>query len=213
MHPIQGETYLFMPDSDRLKALKGIHQFNREAMRHHKRRWVEKTPSHVRAIARIFGEIPDAKVIVMLRDGRDVACSLKERTGSFELGLDRWIENNEAALPFFGHPQIKTVKYEEFVQDPESMTRDVLSWVGEEYESDLFSKISWLPEQDMTEHVLRRTEQLKKPIYDGSGRWKKEMTEEEHALFASRGAGLLKRLGYHDQEEPARIASTELLAR
>ena len=41
-----------------------------------KRRWVERTPKHIIALARIFEQVPDAKIVAIVRDGRDVALSL-----------------------------------------------------------------------------------------------------------------------------------------
>lgn len=50
------------------------------ARSHGKRRWVEKTPAHTWRIDRLRKRIPTSKFIHIVRDGRDVALSLR-RTG------------------------------------------------------------------------------------------------------------------------------------
>jgi hypothetical protein len=42
-------------------------------------RWVEKTPGHVRRLPRLFAQSPTAKVVAVVRDGRDAALSVKRR--------------------------------------------------------------------------------------------------------------------------------------
>jgi len=201
--PVQGETGTFIPKKRELKSFlkisRNLFKFNKDTLMSNKHRWVEKTPKHIRSIGKILKYVPNAKIIIMLRDGRDVVCSIKERTGSIEEGLNRWIKDNEAALPFLGHPQVKVVKYEEFAKNPESVMRDVLSFLNEEYEDEIFNtdKVNWkFTNVQMSTHISRRVDQLKKPIYDGSGRWKKEMTEQEKDLFLSRAKDLMVRFGY-----------------
>eukprot|EP00941_MAST-03F_sp_MAST-3F-sp1_P000361 g361.t1 len=44
-----------------------------------KQRWIEKTPSHIRSIPRMFDQVSNARIISLVRDGRDVALSIKRR--------------------------------------------------------------------------------------------------------------------------------------
>ena len=197
IYSILGENSIFY-SKPRWKIVKHFFLFNRKAVKNNKHRWVEKTPKHILKIDAIFKNIPEAKVIIMVRDGRDVTCSLKEKSGDFEAGLNRWIKDNEAALPFHSHQQVKIVKYEELVRNKEIVMKEVLSFLDEEYDEAIFSTDgnSWLPTSKISDHVLRRIEQIKSPIYDGSGRWKKEMTKEEKELFDNKADNLMRRLGY-----------------
>ena len=197
IYSIPGESFIFY-SKPRLKIVKHLFLFYRKAAKNNKHRWVEKTPRHILKIDTIFNNIPEAKIIIMVRDGRDVTCSLKKRTGDFEASLSRWIKDNEAALPFQSHKQVKIVKYEELVRNKEIVMKEVLSFLDEEYEEEIFRTDgnSWLPTSKLSNHVLRRIEQIKSPIYDGSGKWEKEMTKEEKELFDSRADNLMRRLGY-----------------
>ena len=49
-----------------------------------KRKWVEKTPINVLRVRELLHRFPKSKIIIMLRDGRDVAYSLMERYGSIK---------------------------------------------------------------------------------------------------------------------------------
>ena len=65
-----------------------------------KARWVEKTPRHIYRVGEILRYFPEGKVVLMLRDGRDVACSIRDRYGSLEAGVSRWMEDNRAGQAF-----------------------------------------------------------------------------------------------------------------
>jgi len=43
------------------------------------RRWVEKTPLHIRYMDKLFTLRPKATAVLMIRDGRDVVASFKGR--------------------------------------------------------------------------------------------------------------------------------------
>ena len=84
---------LFLPYKKERPTL--IKLWNCQVARENKKnRWVEKTPKHVHYIDNIYDVFPKSKIIIITRDGRNVACILKERKGSFVLGMKRWIREN-----------------------------------------------------------------------------------------------------------------------
>jgi hypothetical protein len=85
---------MFAMRDNRPKANKKLKRFDRLAIAAGKRRWVEKTLKHILHIGRILKWCPDAKIVLLMRDGRDVAYSIKKRTGSLEEGIRRWQEDN-----------------------------------------------------------------------------------------------------------------------
>ena len=73
--PIQEETAVFYKSHWEIK--KAINNFERSCLQVGENRFVEKTPNHIFKINRIFDYYPDGKIILMLRGGRDVVCSIK----------------------------------------------------------------------------------------------------------------------------------------
>ena len=94
------------------KFLNALKKFNVKAVVAGKRRVVEKTPKHIQCIGKILKWSPEAKIIIIVRDGRDVAYSIKQRTGSLEEGIQRWMDDNLSAKEFWNHPNVYLVKYD-----------------------------------------------------------------------------------------------------
>ena len=91
--------------------------FNVLCLHHQRRRWVEKTPMHVHFMRTVLETIPNAQMILCVRDGRDVACSIRNRHDDFGMGVARWLRDNRAAEPFWTHSRVYVVRYESLVED------------------------------------------------------------------------------------------------
>jgi hypothetical protein len=171
-----------------------------------KARWVEKTPGHVFRIKEILDYYPEGKIFLSLRDGRDVACSLQERLGSLEAGIDRWIMNNRAGQRFWGHPQVHVVRYENLVTDFENAMRGVMAFVGEEFEDAVrnfhetpryyfTSRVEKPPNESGENHGMYRNWQVNQPLFDGRGKWRR-LTEEEKQMIKRKAGEMLIEFGY-----------------
>ena len=66
-----------------------IRRWNVEALSGGCHRWLDKMATYVHDIAAILARFPDALLIVVVRDGRDVAVSLRKRYGDFARGVTR----------------------------------------------------------------------------------------------------------------------------
>ena len=119
------------------KFLNALKKFNVKAVVAGKRRVVEKTPKHIQCIGKILKWSPEAKIIIIVRDGRDVAYSIKQRTGSLEEGIQRWMDDNLSAKEFWNHPNVYLVKYEQIIEDFEGSLTGILSHLGEAYDATL----------------------------------------------------------------------------
>lgn len=209
INPIPKETALFLqPDSIVQKMMS---EFDSKCMAQEKFRWVEKTPPHIFQIHRFLAFRPKSQFVLMMRDGRDVVCSLKSRIGyaSFEDRLDRWLYDNKAAQPYWQHPQVKIIKYEDLITDTECTLRNLCKFLGEEYSSQMvdyhktehrwYSSTIAKPDSINThqDHMDYRNWQINQPIFDGRGRWRGEMTEVEKQTFKeSFGQHLLEYFSY-----------------
>jgi protein-tyrosine sulfotransferase len=123
--------------------------FDTVARRHGKRRWAEKTPLNVRHLDWIFRHFPNARFIHVIRDGRDVACSLRThpvrrlvngawvsvpQRRSVASCIDQWLDLTARGLRWRGDPRYMEVRYEDLVAAPETTMRRVMDFVGEPYE-------------------------------------------------------------------------------
>jgi len=171
-----------------------------------KARWLEKTPSHVFRLKEILHYFPETKILHVLRDGRDVACSFQDRYGYLEAGLDRWTEDNRAGQAFWDHPQVHLVRYEKLVAEFEDTIHAIMEFLHEEYEDSLSryhetsrcfftSRIEKPPNAFRENHDLYRNWQINQPLFDGRGRWLR-LTEEEKNLIKEKAGEMLIEYGY-----------------
>ncbi|WP_293055025.1 sulfotransferase [Mycobacterium sp.] len=178
-----------------------------------KPRWAEKTPQNILYMV-LLGEIfPDAKFIHMLRDGRDVACSLvtmdwiDKTTGrKFEFvesitGAARyWRDMVTRGRQQAAHPslagRVLEVRYEALVTEPAATMRQVLAFVGEDWDDAVLSHHT---KHRPGEVVEPSTAQVTKPLYHTAvHRWQHDMTEADKAAFKAQAGDLLTELGYAD---------------
>ena len=175
-------------------------------LRMEKARWVEKTPRHIFRLNEILRYFPDGKVLLLLRDGRDVACSIQDRYGSLEAGIDRWIEDNQAGRPFWKHPNVLVVRYEKLITAFEKTLREVIDFIGEELEDSLrrhhespryfFSaRIEKPPNAVGENHDMYRNWQMNQPLFDGRGKWLR-LTPQEKQVIKDRAGEMLINYGY-----------------
>jgi hypothetical protein len=186
-----------------------IQTFEEQAIAHAKHRWIEKTPKHINYIETLIELCPDAKIILVIRDGRDVACSLQDRFGDLSVGIERWVSENRHGQNFWNHPNTYVFRYEQLIEDFEESITSVLDFIGEELEPDLrhyyktpkkiFSDKIELPSNvaEGENHNQYRNWQINQPLFDSRGKWKR-MTSEEKQLFKHLAGDMLVEYGYAD---------------
>jgi hypothetical protein len=182
-----------------------------------KQRWVEKTPRHIKHIGKILRSCPSAKVLVIVRDGRDVACSIQERTGSLDEGILRWREDNLFGKEFWDHPSMHVFKYEDLIEDFDSTLRGILAFLGEESEEQLKTYYATpkyyyharrieKPPSAAADLGQYRNWQINQPLFDGRGKWQRLSPGELQRVHEVAG-DLLAELGYVDQPEGSSVLS------
>jgi hypothetical protein len=176
-----------------------------------KPRWAEKTPHNILHMATLGTIFPDARFIHMVRDGRDVACSLvtmnwlDSRTGQ-KLGYTQniasaasyWQNTVRAAWQQSAHPILKgrviQVPYEALVTNVEGTMRQVLDFLGEAWDPAILE--AHKKDRSHEPHESS-TDQVTKPVYDTAiGRWKRDMSPADKIAFKAEAGSLLKQLGY-----------------
>ncbi len=97
------------------------------------RRWVEKTPKHLRAVPTFLSALGrETRVVCVVRDPRAVLASQAKRweRGRTPEGMRhfarRWATGDVLTHDFLRrHPQFTAVRYEDLVAEPERVMRDV----------------------------------------------------------------------------------------
>jgi hypothetical protein len=150
-------------------------------------RWAEKTPLNVRSFGWVLERFPGSRVIHVIRDGRDVVCSMRQhperrwvdgtwvkelRQAPLELYLRRWVRDVEDGLRSRGDPRYLEVRYEELVVDPAGVLEDEAASGGASHHAG-------------TGISARSVE-----------RWRNDLTADERRLAASIAGPMLERLGY-----------------
>jgi hypothetical protein len=196
----------------------GIRCFYRTyAARFGKTRWGDKTPTYGRYLRTIERVLPEAAFIHIIRDGRDVALSLRNLWFSPGSEMDtlarRWRRDVRATRLEAKHcSRYLEVRYETLLRRPESVLREVCDFIGLEYEAAMMNYFERTPER-LVEHkqriraggtVLVSREQrlwqqrlvMQPPDLSRIERWRTEMLPQERADYEAVAGDLLAELGY-----------------
>jgi hypothetical protein len=167
-----------------------------------KARWGDKTPHYVRDIPLLLRLFPDAQVIHIVRDGRDVALSwLRARFEPCNLyvAARMWKEmvtkgrRDGASLPPETYLELR---YETLLAEPEATMRNVCAFLNEPYCAAVLS-LNRIPPEPWRDIPGPKSPAFANGIVrDNGGRWRSGMSLGQKALFESVAGALLAELGY-----------------
>jgi len=176
-----------------------------------KARWAEKTPRNIGHLREIFRSFPDARFVHVLRDGRDVVCSLRthprHRVVDGKLvPLDtwkpvagcarRWVRDLEASRPYWRDPRFLTVRYEDLALRPRPALERVMAFVGEPWDDSMLEHASaQSPFRDAT-RFAQNPEALSAVNAASIGRWQRDLDTRDRRIFKRIAGDLLTELGY-----------------
>src|SRR3954447_26591685 len=116
--------------------------FMRYAEAHGKRRWGEKTPQHTWHMARMRRVFPDAVYVAIVRHPGAVTASNMRRFGHSvnwaTVHTQRYFKEIARQAERFLHRTI-VLRYEDLVQQPEQVMRELLEWLGEPWSDDVLN--------------------------------------------------------------------------
>jgi hypothetical protein len=171
------------------------------ARKHGKPRWGDKTPHYVHHVDLLLDIWPDARVVILVRDGRDVALSLKRMPfgpNNAWAAAQWWARGIRAgAAAQQRHPeQVLTVRYEDLTTYPAAEAQRICEFLG----------LAFVPEMLDLQHADRSlivADQVAwfPTLFDGIStaqvaRWQREMPARDQAVFASLARDELERHGY-----------------
>ena len=173
-------------------------------------RWADCTPEHLLSLARIKETIPNALVIHIIRDGRDVALSMEKQHWIRPFPWDRskglevaalyweWIVNRGRAAGKILGPDYCEVRYEDLVGDPHRILAQLGSFIEQDLDYERIQKVgigsvskpnsSFKGEQASGEF---------KPV----ARWKNSLTTDRLRNLEYVIGPTLRELGYQPETE------------
>ena len=73
-----------------------------------------------------------ARIINMVRDGRDVVAEKSSRVmGRYAVDGERWVHDVREGMKVEDHPQVLTIRYEDLIKDHEGTMKKVGQFIGE----------------------------------------------------------------------------------
>jgi hypothetical protein len=173
-----------------------------------KERWAEKTPQNIRHLDWIMARFPDASIVHIVRDARDVVCSMRQHPdwrwidGTWQKVLvarplafyaRRWLEDVRTGLAWRGDPRYTEVRYESLVADPAAALAMICRGIGASVDSDWLASVGRRDDEDA---------QARRPDYEGAvsgasvGRWRSDLSVAEQQEVERLCGPQLRELGY-----------------
>jgi len=183
--------------------------YSEHARLHGKELAGEKTPDYVRYLPFLHSLFPDARIIHIIRDGRDVALSTLEWAredkgpGKFALWREqpvavcalwwRWqVETGRREGARLGPETYREVRYEDLVSGPEATLRSLSEFLELPFSRDMVSFHAGKTKSDP--RLSAKSAWL--PATPGLRNWATEMPPESALLFEALAGDLLSELGY-----------------
>jgi len=169
-----------------------------------KERWGDKSPGYITKLSLLHKLYPNAKVVHIIRDGRDVWLSLKN------LGWEKnvvkvarvWAAVIHSARQY-AHKNIETnyieLRYENLLSHPQEELEKIMLFLDEPYTDELLRAEM----ASRRNKAFLRWPRVNKGIESTNrNKWEKELSLQESALFESQAGYMLKNSGYplvHDR--------------
>ena len=188
--------------------------FGEYARRHGVTRWAEKSPANVKCLDFVFEHFPAAHFLHVIRDGRDMACSLRQwitrraesgeqgqgtngkRPYTIAEGIELWVEWVRLGRAWANHPNYIELRYEELVVNPEPVLRSLCDAIDLEWDPALMDyhdrQHAARPELSAPAHAATH-----RPISPAAvRRWQRDLSREERIIVENIAGPMLRELNY-----------------
>jgi hypothetical protein len=162
--------------------------------------FVEKTPQHVNYLSFILKYFPEAKIIHIVRDGRDCYCSARQHAGfipqstNIKTFAKYWKKCVSNPIRFASSPGLLTVVYEDLVIDPKASMENIMSFIGLPFEETQLDFTRYGNDQRAKWKEFSR---LNSSISgDSRMRWRYELNDDEKFKFKKIAQPELEYYGY-----------------
>ncbi len=149
---------------------------------------------------------PEARELVLIRDLRDVACSILAYSAKRGLTLwgrgkattdEEWVEflrKRALAMLDRWRAQSRLVRYEELIADPDATLAGIFSWLSLDASDTTVTAV-----MDAATRIVPRAQEAHRTsetIERSVGRWQRELSPELRQLFHTRLDDILVQFGY-----------------
>jgi hypothetical protein len=169
--------------------------------------WIDSTPTNIPHLLKIKKDFPGARIIHIIRDGRDVALSLDKRGWSRPLPWEHdkgllaaglyweWIVSKGRKLGSMLQPDYLEVRYEELVGKPAETVQSVGMFLHHDLD---YARIRRTGIGSVNNPLTSFTEDLERGQFTPVGRWKNKdrFPPGQLVLFENLVGDYLQQLGY-----------------
>jgi hypothetical protein len=152
----------------------------------------------------------------VLRDGRDVACSLRTHPRHKVVNGElvplntrkpiagcarRWRNDIEGSRPYWSDPRFLTLRYEDLVREPRPVLERLMAFVGEAWDDRLLEHAgTGSPFRNVTTFA-QNPEALEPVNTRAVSRWERDLDAKDRRVFKRIAGKLLIELGYADDDD------------
>lgn len=164
-------------------------------------RWGDKTPSYMQHVKRLAEVFPTAQFIHIVRDGRDVSNSLRDRgwKGATEFQRAKYwakcVATAESDGAELGSQRFLQVRYEDLVDNVEQQLQCVCDFLNLEYEASMLDYSDAARAQVVSQELHTKLSRLPEPKQD-SQRWRRESSHVRVLCFEAVAGRWLERCRY-----------------
>jgi len=164
---------------------------------------LEKTPGHIAYAQQILRRFPDARVVEVLRDGRDVCVSMQMQgltvswpPESRRAQINTWARAARRGLALRADPEladrVHLVRYEELKRDPEPEIARLFEFVGLDATSGFVAEVA-----DASDFRHHRTTGAGKHTRRGEvGDWRNHFSTADEEMFRELAGDVFEAVGY-----------------
>ncbi len=142
-----------------------------------------------------------------MRNPFDVLASLLTRHQNWDIALNRVLSDLEAISAIKDQDHVLVVRYENLIETPTKILESVCTHIGLNYHSKILewyqNPPNWFgvdpsPNEGIGEeaHLARRAWQVQQPLFDGRGRWKRDLNSKQYEAAKSTLNKYLSQYGY-----------------
>ncbi|MGH2692155.1 MAG: sulfotransferase family protein [Actinomycetota bacterium] len=197
---LEGEvrrSFADMPPANCPDAIR--HLYRLYAASRGKTRYGDKTPIHVLHLDLLAELFPEARFVHVIRDGRNASLSYMGLpfgpSSLWEAALHwkRYVIAGRKAGRRLGPGRYREVRYEELVDRPEGIVRELCEFVGLTFDT---SMLNYFERADQIVGKVAHYQNVHLPPTQGLRDWRREMSRRDVAIFEALVGDLLTELGY-----------------